>query len=130
MRRRNQFMLCELCNKDFPEDEILDFAGKKVCEDCQVESLSVPKTCNPMAVRSARNTRESLGQKGTAGLLPIQEKIYEYIKKEKRVPREKVAQAFDLSPKELETHFAVLRHCELARGFKDGNVIYLTTFEE
>ena len=123
-------MLCDICRKNFPENEIVNYAGKNVCEDCQVESLSVPKTCNPMSVRSARIARENLGQKGTAGLLPIQEKIYEYLKQEKKVPREKLARELNLSPKELETHFAVLRHCELARGFKEGNEIYLTTFEE
>ncbi len=123
-------MLCELCQVEFPENELINHAGKKVCEDCQVETLSVPKTCNPMAVRSARNTRESLGQKGTAGLLPVQEKIYEYIKNGEKVTKLKTAQAFNLSPKEMETHFAVLRHCELARAYKEGTEIYLTTFQE
>ncbi len=123
-------MICDLCKKDFPKDEMINHAGKNVCEDCQVEALSVPKACNPMSVRSARIARDNLGQKGTAGLLPVQEKIYEYVKKEKRVPRERAARELNLSPKELETHFAVLRHCELVRGFKEGNEIFLTTFED
>lgn len=122
-------MLCELCQKDFPQDELISHAGRNVCEDCQVEALSVPKTCNPMAVRSARIARENLGQTGTDGLLPIQEKIYEYIKNGEKVTKAKLAQVFKLSPKEMETHFAVLRHCELARAYKEGNEIYLTTFD-
>lgn len=122
-------MICDLCKQDFAEDEMIDHGGEKLCEDCHVEALSVPKTCNPMSVRSARITRENLGQKGAAGLLPIQEQIYNYIREKKQVARDEAAQAFNLSQKELEKHFAVLRHCELVRGFKEGNKVYLTTFE-
>lgn len=37
-----------------------------------------------------------------------------------------IAKEFKLEQKELEKHFSVLRHCELVRGFKKGDKIYLT----
>ena len=121
-------MLCDICGKEVPEAEVEYHGEQKLCEDCFVEVLSVPKACNPMAVRSARITRESQGQQGTAGLLPIQEEIYLFVKEKEKITRADVSRHFNLSPKDLENHFAVLRHCELVRGFKEGNEIYLTTF--
>jgi len=32
----------------------------------------------------------------------------------------------NLKPEELEQQFAVLRHCELVRAFKEGGKVYLT----
>ncbi|MDO9534844.1 MAG: helix-turn-helix domain-containing protein [Bacillota bacterium] len=121
-------MFCDICGKEVPEAEVEYHAELKLCEDCFVEALSVPKACNPMAVRSARITRENQGQQGTAGLLPIQEEICRYVKEKKQTTRPDVCKHFNLSPKELEKHFVVLRHCELVRAFKEGNEIYLTTF--
>ncbi|NLA26797.1 MAG: hypothetical protein GX878_05320 [Firmicutes bacterium] len=119
-------MSCEKCGMKISEAEKFDHGGKKYCEDCYIEIVSVPKTCDPMAVRSARLTRERFGQKGTEGLLPIQNKIYSYLKERGRATREQVGQEFGLHEKELEKHFAVLRHCELVKGYKEGKVIYMT----
>ena len=120
-------MICEQCQQELPEEEAFKHAGKTVCEDCYVDLVSVPKTCDPMAVRSARLTRELQGQTGEDGLLPIQKQIYSFLKEQGQATREEIAEQFELSPKELEKHFAVLRHCELARGFKEGQTVYLTT---
>ncbi len=119
-------MHCEKCGVKISEAAQFNHGGKKYCEDCYIEIVSVPKTCDPMAVRSARLTREKFGQKGTEGLLPIQNKIYSYLKERGKATREQVGQEFGLDEKELEKHFAVLRHCELVKGYKEGNVIYMT----
>lgn len=122
-------MFCEKCGVKVQETEAFRHGGRNLCEDCYVEIISVPKTCDPMAVRSARLTREMLGQKGLEGLLPIQKKIYNYIKERGEVKREDLVKEFALDPKELEKHFSVLRHCELVRGFKKGDQIYLTLMD-
>ncbi len=119
-------MLCEKCGVEVSGEEAFRYAGQNYCEDCYIEAISVPKTCDPLAVRSARFTREKLGQKGTDGLLPIQKRIYDYVQENGEVTREQVAKEFKLEQKELEKHFSVLRHCELVRGFKKGDKIYLT----
>lgn len=122
-------MICEKCEEKIKEDDVFQYAGDNLCEDCYVEIISVPKTCDPMKVRSARMTREMLGQKGSDGLLPIQKEIYDYLKEKGEVQKDELPKIFNLSPKELEKHFSVLRHCELARGFKKNNKIYLTLMD-
>ena len=117
-------MLCEKCGVEVSGEEAFRYAGQNYCEDCYIEAISVPKTCDPLAVRSARFTREKLGQKGTDGLLPIQKRIYDYVQENGEVTREQVAKEFKLEQKELEKHFSVLRHCELVRGFKKKETKY------
>jgi len=110
-------------------EELFRYAAQDVCEDCYLEVMSVPKTCNPMQVRSAKIEREKSGQQGTEGLLPEQKEIYDYLKTHGKATRQEVMEQFNLDQKGLEKHVSVLRHCELVRGFKDGNQIYLTTMD-
>ena len=120
-------MLCEKCGMEISEkEEVFRYAGRNYCEDCYLEAISVPKACDPMAVRSARLTRERLGQTGTEGLLPVQKNIYNYLHEHAKATKEQLAQLFKLEPKELEKHLAILRHCELVKGRKEGNTIYMT----
>ncbi len=119
-------MICTKCGEAVSKEEVYNHAGQVYCEDCYLEIVSVPKTCDPMAVRSARITREKLGHEGTEGLLPVQKNIYQYLKKHGKATREEIAQEFKLEQKELETHISVLRHCELAKGMKEGNIVYMT----
>lgn len=122
-------MLCEKCGAGIQEGELFNHAGKNYCEDCYIEIVSVPKACDPLAVRSARLSREQSGQKGVEGLLPVQKKIYSYLKQQGKATREQVAREFKLDQKELEKHTAVLRHCELVKGLKEGEKIYLTLMD-
>ncbi len=122
-------MQCHNCGAEITGEEVHRYGDKLFCEDCYIELISTPKACNPMSVRSARLTREKMGQKGTEGLLPLQKEIYDYLKENKAVLREKVALHFNLTEKEMENHFAVLRHCELARAFKKDNAIYVTPMD-
>ncbi len=121
-------MRCMQCGQAIAEGEKYTHAGKELCEDCYLEAVSVPKTCDPLSVRAARVDRERKGARGEEGLLPIQKNILNYIKEKQRVTREEVAERFNLTPRELEKHFAVLRHCELAKGNKVGDKVYLTPF--
>ncbi len=122
-------MLCEKCGMELSEEEVFKHAGQILCEDCYIEAASELKTCDPMAVRSARLTRDKLGQTGTEGLLPVQKKIYEYLQTHGRATREQIAEEFKMEQKELEKHFSVLRHCELVKGMKEGKTIYMTLMD-
>ena len=122
-------MKCAKCGEAIPEGEVFRHGGKDYCEDCFIDIRSVPKTCDPMKVRPAKLTRERFNQSGTEGLLPIQKELYEYLKKHGKANREDIAREFELTPKELEKHFSVLRHCELVRGFKENNQIFMTTMD-
>ena len=119
-------MLCEKCGGKILDGEMFKHGGQDLCEDCYLEIISVPKACDPLAVRSARLTREKLGQAGTAGLLPVQKGIYEYLQERVKATKDEIAAAFNIDQKELEKHFAVLRHCELVRGMKEEGKIYMT----
>jgi hypothetical protein len=119
-------MICEKCKADVPEEEMFQFGGQKYCEDCYIEIQSRPKPCDPGAVSAAKAARELQGQKGIEGLNPNQKKIYNYLKENGDVRREELAKYMQLTPDELQGEFAVLRHCELARGFKKDNKFYFT----
>lgn len=119
-------MLCEKCGEKISGAEVFNHAGKDYCEDCYIEVATTLKTCDPMAVRSARLSRQKFGQEGTEGLLPIQKSIYRYLQEHGRATREQIAAELQVEQKDLEKHFSVLRHCELVKGSKEGSTVYMT----
>ncbi|SFR05556.1 winged helix-turn-helix domain-containing protein [Desulfoscipio geothermicus] len=119
-------MICERCGCAIEEGENFEWYGKQLCEDCYIGALQPPRPCDPAAVSSAKATRSQLGQRGTDGLTPLQKQIYALIKEKGKITREELARSFELPPWELEKQFAVLRHCELVKGFKEGQTVYLT----
>ncbi len=122
-------MKCDKCLQEIQNNDVHKYQGKDLCEDCYIASLHQPKPCDPLAVYGARKTREMMGQEGTEGLTERQKNIYEYIKEKKKVTGPEIAEKFELPPEEIEKEFAILRHCELVRGFKEGNTKYLTTMD-
>ena len=119
-------MKCDKCQTECPEDELIAHCGQKLCEDCYMDSVSPLKACDPWAVHSAK---QETG-KSEVHLLPIQKKMLEAIKVQKVILPELLAELLDISPRELQRNFAILRHMELLRGFKgkDGKV-YWTLFK-
>lgn len=79
-----------------------------------------PKVCDPMAVSSALSIRKQLGQSGTVGLTDLQKRIYGVIVQRGRITKDELLKVVDITPGELECQFAILRHCELIRAFKEG----------
>jgi hypothetical protein len=119
-------MQCGNCGLVLEEAEGYDFHGKLVCEDCCMYLTNPPKACDPMAVASALSIRKQLGQSGIEGLTDLQKKICRIIEEKGKITREELLAMLELKPEELERQFAVLRHCELIRAFKEGNLVYLT----
>ena len=72
------------------------------------------------------SVRKQLGQSGTAGLTEMQQRIYGVIEEREKISKEELLNIVNLKPEELEQQFAVLRHCELVRAFKEGGKVYLT----
>ena len=120
---------CERCSEQFPENDIYQYRGQNLCEDCLMGAMEAPKTCDVTATQLATKHRQATGQKGTDGLLDIQKKIYEYIKENEKVTRQQVMDALDIPDWELEKQIAVLRHCELVKGRKEEGGVYLVTFD-
>jgi hypothetical protein len=119
-------MQCERCGLLLKEGETYDFHGKILCEDCYIYLTNPPKACDPMAVASALSVRKQLGQSGTSGLTELQKRICSIIEERGKITKEELLTIVDLKPEELEQQFAILRHCELIRAFKEGDKTYLT----
>jgi hypothetical protein len=117
---------CEKCKAEVAEEEIYVHAGSKLCEDCYIVALTRPQPCDPGAVSAARASRELNGYKGSEGLKPRQKQIYDFLKKKGKATHKEISEALNIPMEDLEREFAILRHCELVRGFKEENQIYLT----
>jgi len=121
-------MKCNRCHQDISEGEGFGYFGELLCDDCYMDVMNPPKACDPWAVYSATRTRESTGVTGAEGLTSLQKEIYEFIKNQGKVTAEEVMTKFNLAQRDLESQFATLRHCELVRGQKEGDKVYLVPF--
>jgi hypothetical protein len=121
-----QVIKCNRCGMSFNEDEKFDFNTELVCEDCLMTLTNPPKPCDPFAVASALSVRKQLGQEGSQGLSDLQKKIYLLIEEKGKVTKKELSLQLGLKTEELDREFAILRHCELVRAFKEGHDLYLT----
>ena len=121
---------CQGCGSDVPAENCFISEGKTLCMDCYMEAGQRIRVCDPWGERSKLIFRESHGLKGTEGLTDLQKRIYEFIKTKGKVTREELTTEFGLKPVELENEFAILRHCQLLKGKKVGNKVYLVLWQE
>lgn len=122
-------MICAKCQQEIPQGEEMNHMGQVLCEDCYVEAVEPPRTCDVAAVYSAKLARKLAGQKGTEGLTELQKKMYEYVKVNGRVTPEALAKEFQLSVSQLQREFTTLRHCELLKGTKIDGIVYILIME-
>jgi hypothetical protein len=125
---RHSSLKCEKCELELAEVEANTYQGKTLCEDCMFDLMNPPKACDPTAVHSTLTIRKQLGQTGTDGLNEMQKKIYDLVIFKGRISCDELLQTLKMSMANLERDFAVLRHCELLRGFKEDDVLYFTKF--
>jgi hypothetical protein len=116
---------CQNCGKEVAEDEVFATGGKTLCEDCYIDVGHRIRVCDPWGERSKKIFRESHGLEGTDGLTDLQKEIYEFIRARGKATRQEIAEKFNLPPTELENQFAILRHCQLLKGKKEGDTVYI-----
>jgi hypothetical protein len=116
---------CQNCGKEVSEDDIFTTEGKTLCEDCYIDVEHRIRVCDPWGERSKRIFRESHGLEGTDGLTDLQKEIYEFIKAKGKATKTEIAQHFKLPTTELDNQFAILRHCQLLKGKKEGDIVYI-----
>lgn len=121
-------MECEGCGRSITAEDSYTHLGRQLCDDCYIDAQQPVKACDPWAVYLAGRTRDSSAAGDVAGLTDLQREIYEFIRQGDRVAPEVVMARFNLSQGELQTQVAVLRHCELVRGQKEGDRVYLAPF--
>jgi hypothetical protein len=119
---------CEQYGLDLEENQVNHFQGKVLCEDCYFDHMDPPKVCDPLAVSSTLTVRKQLGQTGTEGLTELQKKIYDTVSERGKISREELTSYFNMTSIEMEREFAILRHCELLRAFKEGDTVYFAKF--
>ena len=121
-------MKCNRCSQEIKEGDSYRHRGETLCEDCYLDIRLEVKACDPWAVYSATRSRESAGFKGTEGLTDLQREIYALVKRKGKVTREEVIGTLNLSEQEMQTQLATLRHCELIKGHKEGDKVYLILY--
>lgn len=123
-------MKCGRCGREYPEGDLIEEAGSQICENCYISAHSRIKVCDPWAVRSKKIHRERAGLAGAEGLTDIQREIYDFIVSKGGATRVEIAGRFNLPAEELENEFAILRHCELVKGQKRRDGVYIVPFSE
>jgi hypothetical protein len=61
-------------------------------------------------------------------LTELQKEIYALVKCKGKVIREKVIEELNLSEQEMQTQLATLRRCELVKGHKEEDKIYIIPY--
>jgi hypothetical protein len=125
---RTSLVKCHVCRGELEREDVIEEESKILCEDCYIESHHKIQACDPWAVRSKKIFRAEAGFEGTEGLTELQKAIYEFIVSSGGVKKEEIAQKFSISLLETENQFALLRHCELVKGQKRVDGIYLVPF--
>ena len=123
-------MKCNQCGREVSGNERYEYLGKTLCEDCYIDMRYPAKACDPWAVYSATRSRQNEGLKDTDGLTELQREIYDFIRSHGKATREELIKNLNLAESELQTHLAILRHCELIKGYKEGSKIYLVPFDQ
>jgi late competence protein required for DNA uptake (superfamily II DNA/RNA helicase) len=116
---------CQNCGKEISEEEVYTTEGKTFCEDCYIDVGHRIRVCDPWGERSKRIFREDHGLTGTDGLTDLQKEIYEYIRGKGKATKRELMEKFKLPATELENQFAILRHCQLLKGKKEGDEVYI-----
>ncbi|MGA9536577.1 MAG: DeoR family transcriptional regulator [Desulfobacterales bacterium] len=118
-------MKCEKCAIKISPDNIYEHSGQTLCEDCYLDVVATPKTCDPWAVYSAKKSVSH------DMILTIeQQKIFDIIKTRGPLTLEQICADLGISEEEFRRNFATLRHMELAKGCKmEGQVCY-TLFDD
>ncbi len=121
-------MKCQKCRREIPENDAFSYRGETLCDDCYMDAVSPAKACDPWAVYNATRTRDTSGVSGADGLTETQKKVYEFIRVKSKTTRDEIMNEFKMSRSELEHITATLRHCEMVRGQKEGDKVYIVLF--
>lgn len=124
-------MICAKCGAPMEAGDEMQYRGDAICEDCYVNALSVPRTCDVAAVRSATQARKEAGHTGTEGLTDQQKELYNFIIDQGgKVPFAALMEKFSLPETEFMKIFVPLRHCELLKASMINGVKHCVIMED
>lgn len=115
---------CQRCDAKIEAGEEYKYAGEDLCEDCYIDIKSMPKTCDPWAVHSARKMKD------TASLTPIQQSIFDVIKASGPLLGTDICELLKIDEDEFKRNFTPLRHMELVKAYKMGDKVFFSLFND
>lgn len=124
----SKIITCADCGQEVPADDSYSRGGQTLCEDCFLKGSLGVKACDPFAARSAELFRKTSGIESTEGLTDLQKKICEFVRSQGKTTVDELLNQFPVSGPEMENQLAVLRHCNLVKGQKEGAGVYLVPF--
>ncbi len=107
-------MNCAKCGTTVEEGESYEHGGMTYCEDCYLDIVSKPKTCDPWAVHSAKSLERHGG--GNPPLTDRQEKLMKILGETGGLEPAALADRLSITGDDLEREVAALRHMERVRG--------------
>jgi hypothetical protein len=114
-------MICGKCAAALAEDNVHEHVGLSLCDDCYIDAVSAPKTCDPWAVYAATRT-VSKGESLTSD----QKRILDVITAKSPLTLEQICRELTLSEDDFRTNFSTLRHMELAQAMKkEEQIVYI-----
>ena len=116
---------CAKCGAAVDADEVQEFRGSELCEDCYMDALTPTVVCDPWAVHTAKSLKDV---PGGHDLTPTQQKLFNLVKERGEVPLAEAAAHLGLTEEDLRREFAPLRHMEKLRACKKDDVIHLALF--
>jgi hypothetical protein len=116
---------CAKCGTAVDTDEVKEFRGEEICEDCYMDALTPTVVCDPWAVHTAKSLKDI---PGGDYLTPTQQKLFNLVKERGEVPMAEAATHLGLNEEGLRREFAPLRHMEKLRACKKDDIILLTLF--
>ncbi len=105
---------CSKCGVVIEDNELRLHHGKATCEDCYLDLVFQPKTCDPWSVHSARSL-----QKHGSSTLPLtdrQKNMLDLLQATGGMKPHELAMKLNISERELEREVAALRHMEKVRA--------------
>jgi hypothetical protein len=120
-------LVCEKCAKTFDEEQKYDHLGRNYCEDCYMDILSPPKSCDPWAVYTARTSLQ--GQDKLSALTLLQRRIVDVLKRKGEASAMELMEGLKLTEQELKRELVALRHMEVVKGKKEGIGVVYTLFD-
>jgi len=114
-------MICNKCSAAVSGQDVYEHAGQTLCEDCYIDAVSSPKTCDPWAVYAATRTKS----KGDTLPTALQQ-LLDLISSDGPVSLDQICSRLTISEEEFRSNFSTLRHMELAKACKiEGQVLYI-----
>lgn len=125
MKETVEKVKCQLCGQEVSIRETYVWSGLRICEDCYFDRAFHVRTCDPLAVYSAKQTLKMAGVKAEEKLTETQKAIHDLIKSKGKVTMEELSRELNIPRRELEIQIAILRHLELIKGQKEGTKTYI-----